>query len=101
MHVLVIVRVTSFFIYTFFFHIIISYYLIILGFFVVVVFSLFFRGRYNIYVGVTELIQFGHFVKLHTTKLAKMPRLEKYRRFVAILPRNIFEGPKFISRNCK
>ena len=42
MHVLVIVRVTSFFIYTFFFHINISYYLIILGFFVVVVFCLFF-----------------------------------------------------------
>lgn len=30
-----------------------------------------------------------------------MPRLERYRRFVAILPRNIFEGPKFISRNWK
>ena len=22
-----------------------------------------------------------------------MPRLDRYRRFVAILPRNIFEGP--------
>ena len=30
-----------------------------------------------------------------------MPRLERYRRFVAILPRNIFEGPKFIHRNWK
>ena len=30
-----------------------------------------------------------------------MPRLERYRRFVAILPRNSFEGPKFISRNWK
>ena len=30
-----------------------------------------------------------------------MPRLERYRRFVAILLRNIFEGPKFITRNWK
>ena len=30
-----------------------------------------------------------------------MPRLESYRRFVAIRPRNIFEGPKFIPRNWK
>ena len=30
-----------------------------------------------------------------------MPRLERYRRFVAILPGNIFEGPKFICRNWK
>ena len=54
MHVLVIVRVTSFFIYTFFFHVIISYYLIILGFFVVVVFLFVFRGRYKIYVGMLQ-----------------------------------------------